>query len=124
MILKNVQQFIGFIRKDRAYLVLLILQVLSGLWMISDVLLNVRTGQLQTWYRFTSFGAESYNRASWMYSYSWAVLMLAMTVLHVLLSAKLLKQNYRELALLVLGLGIVMLIIASTNFNMIMALPR
>lgn len=124
MILKNVQQFIGFIRKDRAYLVLLILQVLSGLWMISDVLLNVRTGQLQTWYRFTSFGAESYNRTSWMYGYSWAVLMLAMTVLHVLLSAKLLKQNYRELALLVLGLGIVMLIIASTNFNMIMALPR
>ncbi|MDO4871013.1 MAG: hypothetical protein Q3996_02890 [Candidatus Saccharibacteria bacterium] len=124
MILNVIKDTIISVKKDRTYLVLLILQILSGLWVIIDVLLTVKTSQLQTWFRFTSFNSEWYNRTNWMYGYSWAILALVIMLLHTILSVKFLKQNYRELALLMLGAGVILMIISSVNFNMIMSLPR
>lgn len=123
MILNNIKSAIEFIKRDRFYLVLLVVQVITGLWVMIDAFLTIRTSQLQIWFRFTSFGAEAYNRANWTYSYAWVVLALIIALLHIILSIKFLKQNYRELSLLVLGFGEVLLILASANFNMIMALP-
>jgi len=71
-----------------------------------------------------AYGVESYSRTIWTYSYSWALLAIIIACLHIALSAKLIKSNYREVAALVLGLGVILIIIANVSFNLILGLPR
>ena len=92
--------------------------------MVADVILNIRSSQVQIWYRFVAFGSENYSRAVWTYAYNWAGLALMIVSLHIAIAAKLLKSNYREVAALVLGIGIVLIIGANVSFNFILGLPR
>lgn len=92
--------------------------------MVIDVFVNTRASQIQTWYRFVAYGIENYSRNVWAYAYAWALLAVLVTSLHIALAAKLLKANYKEVANLVLGLGIVLIVIANVSFNLILGLPR
>lgn len=116
--------FFGIARQDKKILVLLLMLIFSSVWMIFDVLINTRASQVQTWYRFVAYGAENYSRTVWTYTYSWALLAIIVACLHIALSAKLIKSNYREVAALVLGLGVILIVIANVSFNLILGLPR
>lgn len=121
---KTSKVFFNTARQDKKILVLLMMLLFSSVWMIFDVLINTRASQVQTWYRFVAYGVESYSRTIWTYSYSWALLAIIIACLHIALSAKLIKSNYREVAALVLGLGVILIIIANVSFNLILGLPR
>lgn len=98
--------------------------IFAGVWMLLDVIINTRVSQVQTWYRFMAYGVENYSRTVWTYSYAWAALAIMVVSLHIALSAKLIKSNYREIASLVLGSGILLIIIADVVFNLLLGLPR
>jgi hypothetical protein len=111
-------------RQDRTFVALLLTLIFTCLWMVIDVFINTRASQIQTWYRFVAYGIENYSRNVWTYTYAWALLAVLITSLHIALATKLLKTNYREVASLILGLGIILIIIANVSFNLILGLPR
>lgn len=112
------------IQQDRFFVVLLLMLLVACFWMIIDVFVNTRASQIQTWYRFVGYGVENYSRNLWTYTYTWAILVFLITSLHIAMATKLLKANYREVADLLLGLGIVLIVIANVSFNLILGLPR
>lgn len=121
---KLTNAFFSTARQDKKILVLLLMLIFSSIWMLFDVLINTRASQVQTWYRFVAYGVENYSRAVWTYAYSWAALAIIIACLHIALSAKLIKSNYREVAALVLGVGVILIVIANVSFNLILGLPR
>lgn len=120
----KLDRVLEIIRRDRTISALLLILIFTNIWMMFDVFLNTKFNQTQTWYRYVSFSAETYSRANWYYGYVWALLSIVITSLHIALAAKLARSNYREVAALVLSLGIILIIIANASFNLILTLPR
>lgn len=120
----RLQRILSYVKRDKTFFVLLVTLIFTGIWSVIDVFLNTRASQIQIWYRYTAFSAEGYSRTAWTYSYNWSLVAILIVGLHIMLASKLLKSNYREISILVLGLGILLVIIANVSFNLITGLPH
>lgn len=97
--------------RDRTLVILVAALILMGLTYVGYVLVALEPSDLQVATRYTAFGDTHFYRTKWYYLLSFVFFAVVLTGVHIALAVKLYGRQQRQLAIMLLGLTIALLII-------------
>jgi len=108
---KIVTQFKAIV-SDKPILIALVLFLVLCIALLVFLAFGIQPSERQIAIHYTSFGTTNFYRDKWFYLLSFAGYTLIMVVIHCVLTAKILQEKGRELALAFAWLGVLITIVA------------
>ena len=117
------EQIISAIRtflRDRYLTVLLAVFMLLGLILVVLIAVSLHPSELQVVVHYTSYGITNFYRDKWYYLISFAAYVVMMTIIHCILTYKLLQSKGRSFAIAFVWLGFIILAVSAVLFYQVL----